>query len=570
MSQSLDEERAYYQEMQAQAESLRNRAHMQEIGCAVRSMMEQAVDDVEELRSKFIRIIRDGVAEQINSAILETRRIMDQHHKLRRLSSTSRGWNEEFQQLADQFLQKKILLEKMERALGKQRSAANVAYVEEDRARLNRTLENTRKLRKIVVELAEKLIQTYQRLDTQIRKDRDLENGLEETLQKCMAHLPAGQRRKIRVLIQQKTENIGVEDRIRFYSRLVAHLAQAVPAIRDGEISRLMRQAYATYDQLKYRETIQVLDQLFQLDKKNLKAHRLRAKTYLALKNRVAYICELRMITEIENAEADDFVVLAEILAEDGQVDDAVLLYEQAAERDLEGKYLLAWADLLSRRGIWYKAAQVYERILKKKPDDVSIRHKLGRAYYETSREEEAFAILRRAIDEQDGVSHSHVCVGRIYRKRQALNEAQRCFVRAVELDAGNAEAFYWWGAILCDLGRFDEALVKSRDAVLFEPKRARNLLLLARCLDAMGDSIEAVKMLEPLINVPNPAIDHILSFSEYCRHSNRYEPALDLLSNLLKRYPRQPLLRVEYGLLLLQTGSYGEAEEFLNPNLRV
>jgi tetratricopeptide (TPR) repeat protein len=207
---------------------------------------------------------------------------------------------------------------------------------------------------------------------------------------------------------------------------------------------------------------------------------------------------------------------------------------------------------------------QVYQRILQQSPGLGRVLHKYGRALLENGREDEALDVLNQAIQIEDDNSHSHVCVGRIYRRQSAFVKAGYSFQRAVELDEANVEAYYWWSASLLDQEKFVDALPLIQKAVQLEPKRARNRICIARCLDALQRSGEALEHLKPFLSAATPSVDVLLTYSRICRNGKQEEQAADALKRFLKRYPRQPQVRREYGALLSQTGRLKEAEEYL------
>ncbi len=547
--------------------SMREDLRIQQINRALRSRKSDLVDTETGRYEEFARLIRDGVADEVRNVVLEIRREMEQHRKLGRLTKISNDLVDELDNFFDVFLKKKELLQKLENALSSIRD--NLRKEPDNRNlqhKCNTALENARKVREDVIAAADKVLSYRERIDNQIKKDRDLENDLEDTLERCLKHVSTNERRRIEGYVRRHSEKATIDQRIKLLSKLVEQLAQSVPAIRQEEIQHLYYLARSEFQKKNFNESLNVLNKLFKFDRKHLFSHRLRARIFQLLGNKVAWLCELRMITELDSAEAMDFHALGEALVLEGNHDDAYQQFERAAQKSPEKIYMERFADMACTFRHWYRAVEVYRKILKKHPYDVSIQHKLGRSLFEDNREEEAFGILRHVIQMDDSNSQSRVSLGEMFRRRGLATAAVESFARAIELDPRNVDAFYWWGMQLYDRGDFSVALEKALEAYGLEPDRIRNRILLARCYEAVGHLKDAVEILEPIVNQESPSIDSVLTFSEICRHGNGLELAKETVERILQRYSRLPMLRTEYGFILLQQGHFKQAASYLDP----
>ncbi|RJP34635.1 MAG: tetratricopeptide repeat protein [Candidatus Omnitrophota bacterium] len=526
-------------------------------------------DDGETLKEMFCRVIRDGAAEEIKNAILEAQREIEQNTRLNRVSKEGLKLAGEFNRCAQQYIQKKALLEKLEKTLDQYRSQTEAPSTEDVVAltKIESYINNANKIRDDLIQDVQKLLKTKERLDVQIQRDREAQDGLHDTLNRCLVHLPAKERGKIEVQVRGMAEGIPFEKRIHLLSTIIDRLAQSVPAIRNEEVSRLFESAKNHFEHRQYTEAMRLLDQVFKFDRKHLPAHRLRANIFEQQKNRIAYVCELRMIVEIEDAAAEDFFVLAEALEAGGQLEEAVAFFEKAAQRELSPKYLERAGDCYGRMGNWSKAAIHYRKLLRAFPAELHVYHKSGYALFQDNRPDDSFTVLRKAIRKQDDSSISHELLGRLFRRNKAFAPAAESFARATELDARNASAFFWWASLLYDQGEFDEALEKVKTALRLAPDQMAYRILTARCQSALGQHAEGIETLSSLLAVENPSVDVLLAYSSFCREDGQAAKALDLVEKTLKRFPWQPQLRAEYGFLLMEAGQVKEAVNYLNPN---
>lgn len=146
-------------------------------------------------------------------------------------------------------------------------------------------------------------------------------------------------------------------------------------------------------------------------------------------------------------------------------------------------------------------------------------------------------------------------------------NEAERSLRRAIELDANDIEAHYWLSVVLLELGEFDCAAREAQQANKLEDNRPRNRLLLARCLDALGQTQKAAEILEESIKSSTfPPLDMILAYIQFRRRVCRADAAIDTLTPILQRHPHQPQLRALFGLLMIDSGQPSQAIPYLDP----
>ncbi len=528
----------------------------------------EVTNDDENQDERFSRIIRDGTALDIRNTLLEVRRDINNNARMGRFTKNSLQLTKEFNELATAFLEKKLSLEKVENSIETLRSSVgdddlNPAI----QAALDQAIEKACELKNQCTSIPMRIIQLRERIDQQVETDKTTEKGLQETLERCLKYLPKLERGKVASTASHQTANMNIEQRLTFLARLIEQLAEKVPSIREVEISRLIEDARKKFSFHDHQAALECLKQVFQFDRKNVPAHRIRADIYKEMGNQVAYLCELRMIIKIDTAEGFDFSRLAnEILNANGKKDEACQLMEKAVEKNPSPDYLEQLGDLSSQLKIWFRAIHVFQQYLKKSPKQPRIMHKLGRALLENKQEDEAFETLRTAIELQDDNSHSRVCTGRIFRKQVSPVQAEESFARAVELDEENADAYYWWGLMQFDRGDFSKALKNAKQSVKFDSSRARNRLLFARSCLAAGVPSHAAKALEPSLSGSTPAVDVLLTYSEACRTDGNLKKVLDTVGAFVKRFPHQPQLRAEYGLLLLEDGRPSEATAYFQP----
>ncbi|MDP8245445.1 MAG: CDC27 family protein [Candidatus Hinthialibacter antarcticus] len=547
------------------AQQLRAQVKLQSINRAMRDMQEERSESDVAQEEQFLRLLRDGVADEIRSAIIEARREIEQHRKLGRLSTQSDETATAFESKAVVFLKQKELLEKLEENLDLLKAQQKTENTDQCKTDIEEFTQRAVEQRKTCVALAEEVLKLRRRFDNQVRQDRRAVSGLMQTFHTCLEHLPPANRGKLEVQIREKIKSVDVTTQIKILNAIINKLAMSIPSIAITQVDNLYDAARLSFREKKFKQALTELDQLFKFNKLHIDAHRLRAQIFHHVHNTIAYNMELRMIAKIPEAGARDFYALAQAL-ESTTLEEAYEFYLKTAELDSRLKYVEKLGEVAYRLRRWAQALNAFDRIVAKKPNRAKTLHKLGHCYFETHVDEKALDSLRAAIHLKDDCSTSHVILGRIYRNRRMLEQAESCFRCAVDLDSHDPESRYWLALLLYDAGETNEALIFAQLAFDMEPVRVRNRILLAKCIADSGNHENALAMLDESLEAGSPSLDLLLAYSDICRLAGQVSKAVDVFEPVLKRFPRHPQLRAEFGLLLLDSGRFKEAAPYLNP----
>lgn len=513
------------------------------------------------VQDQFVRIIRDGVAEEIKSAIIESRREIELSAKQGKLTQICKKRVLEFNESSKAFLQYKVLLEKLETGIELRKGIENPVEPEE----LEKNKLQAAKVQKLCAASGEKVIKLRDAIDKQIHdENRKLQNLL-NSFQRCKVHLPKLERGKMEVSVNKVIETAPMEERIQFLTKLIHKLAVSFPQIKMEEVESTYQEALASMEAREYGETLKHLNQLFHFDNKHIKGHRLRAELFRIKKNKIAYQCELKTIAEYAHAEACDFFAYAESLMEIRQAEEAFKYFQKAVKYDSNKDYLQRMGDVACQLGQWFQAEKACTRLLARFPEETRVLHQLVKVYFEDNRIEKAYETIVRLNVDRNPQTETCIYLGRILRHYTALKDARIAFQKAVESAPDHADANYWLSQTEYDVGDFNAALAYAQNADELEPKRSRNLILLARCYAATGKQPEALECLQPLLDDKGPYIEIILTYSEICRMAKREDSAIAKVKSTLEKIPWQPMLKTEYGLLLAGMGQMEEAKKYLS-----
>ena len=216
--------------------------------------------------------------------------------------------------------------------------------------------------------------------------------------------------------------------------------------------------------------------------------------------------------------------------------------YEQAIELDPD--YALAYAGMADS----YITLTIY---------DPSI----GREYYPLASE-----AANRALEIDNMLAEAHSALAMILSlSARNIDEAEKEFKRAIELDPNYANAHHWYALMLGYLGRTDEAIKEINRARDLDPfsivinKNVGMIYFFARNYDKAIVASNKTLELDPDYG---PAKVQLLDI--YIANS-MYDQALPLLENLEKKYGESLFYKAYHGLIYARMGKKEQAEQILS-----
>ncbi|HUR96664.1 MAG TPA: tetratricopeptide repeat protein, partial [Pyrinomonadaceae bacterium] len=129
-----------------------------------------------------------------------------------------------------------------------------------------------------------------------------------------------------------------------------------------------------------------------------------------------------------------------------------------------------------------------------------------------------AKAAAQKAIEIDDNLAEAHTALGvALFWGEWDWNGAEREYIRAIELNPNNSEAYLYYAHLLSVMGKSDEALAKVKRARELEPLDLRIGSLEGLFLVNAGKSDEALERLEKIFELnPNFWLAHSVASSAY------------------------------------------------------
>jgi len=169
----------------------------------------------------------------------------------------------------------------------------------------------------------------------------------------------------------------------------------------------------------------------------------------------------------------------------------------------------------------------------------------------------------RRALEMNEGLAEAHAALAVVYRDfDRNWEDAEREFVRAIQLDPNYGSAHQWYAEYLTALGRFDEALVHIKMA-----EDAAPLSLIIRTIHAWiyleaGHAERAISLFEDTIAMdPEFPVSHWI-LGQACCITGDYQRAIDELELAISLSGDNSHVLADLGYVNARAGHRSEALE--------
>ena len=195
-----------------------------------------------------------------------------------------------------------------------------------------------------------------------------------------------------------------------------------------------------------------------------------------------------KLVTPTGDLEAYDLYLAgrARIRGRGQGLNDAIRLFEGAIARD--STWAPAWAGLAEATELltWYSFAWDGGR-----PEELADELAMERGFQQA-----AEVAARRALKLDPAAAAAHVALGSVHRYRNEWDESEAEYLRALQIDPDNPEAFQQYSEMLGHVGRIAEALRTAERALALD-RAPIKILIYANKLTADDRNDEAIEQLE-------------------------------------------------------------------------
>ena len=272
--------------------------------------------------------------------------------------------------------------------------------------------------------------------------------------------------------------------------------------------------------------------------------------------------------------DAPALIRLADLDLEQGQVDEAELLYVRAAVVDDSAAVAYGMGRVAEERGAYAEAIGQFERALTLQPRASVLHYNLGQAYRELGEFDRAEEALARSgpnrVAMVDPLMHElttlaigalpHLARGHAAAREGRLADAESAYRQAVAADATNVRAHESLATLLLRRGDPEGAIEHFGVAVRLAPENARAHADLGEILSELGRNDRALEHLGRAVELEPGLVEGLLALGNVQARLGRLDEAEATYRRALERDNDNGDARLGLGAVLAQTGDFEQA----------
>lgn len=258
--------------------------------------------------------------------------------------------------------------------------------------------------------------------------------------------------------------------------------------------------------------------------------------------------------------------LLREVIAKaEGQLDEAIVYLEKKVEDKSSAALDFALGTMYYQTGRLSRAAETYEKALKKFPSFLRARKNLGFVYLSLGKIKEASQSLSRAISlgENDGVTY--VALGYCLFSQERYVSAENAYRMGILLFPESKDALNGLVNCLFSTGRHPEALALLNELLEKEPENIYCHQARAYALQSMDRPKDAAVALETLKRMGKLSPTGYLALGDTYHNLGLFEISLITYKEAIARQDKLSLSRyIRVARILIGRGSYEDGFAYL------
>ncbi|MDX9753183.1 MAG: tetratricopeptide repeat protein [bacterium] len=480
-----------------------------------------------EKRQMNVRLIRDGVASEIESLLWQIGKELQLAKAKKNLTQQCEQIGKRFFDQGKVFVEKKKLLEKIERTITqlRQKEGEN----QHESVTLQKLVLLCSSLNTDLRRIAADVLTVYEELEDQLQADELEEKKWYEAYMQCLAALDPKEQKETVQANRAKCVNSTPEFRKQLYKSTITSLVKSNP------------RAAALYHRLV----------------------RANARQALLNKDFDPAIRELCHALHLWRDCPQTYWLLATVLSKKGDTNGAFAAQREVLRLTPDHHALrMQIADQWARRGRYDKAILEYEYLLAHNQATPELRETLGKAYFMQSRYSHAIEILAPLHDENPGnpdiqrlLALCHAETDAYHRAIPLLKNVLPYFSQDVRLLLGLAKCYH-------ALDHPNEAIQILRQSLQEGNKEPSLQEMLGTIYLETGETEEAIHLFQAMIpQTRQEQISWGLALGEAYMQNRQWADAVHTYLHTLKTDPNNTTILYQIALALHQSGQDPKAE---------
>ena len=537
--------------------------------------------DKEAVRKKRVRIIRDGVAADVESEARQIRRELQTLKRKNDLSVAAENLASSFDASLKIYLEKKKLLERIEKTLDSRldestaqpSDAKKTPDHKQGEAGSDPSLEKIVKLaamlRNDVIRLMEDLVSNFERLDDQLQSNIREEEIYRTFFHVCLVSLDETTRDAVTARSCAMCRNASIDKRSATYRTLVEGLARTYPSVAR-HVHRVARRRARDY--LKQNRANEAVGELFSaihLWREDPETYRMLIKALSSRGDKEGAFTAQR---ELLRLCPDDLQLRKRVATEwdlRGKKKEAISEYEELISRYPEDlKVRRELGRLLFETNAHKRIPDVLAEYIRAYPNDAECRLWIGTSLVRTENWQAAIPHLKLALDLGTDKWKPSLLLAIAYRKLELFDEALQVVEACTHLSSCSEQAHMLLGDILQERGKFGEAEATYRKALEFRGSSLALLLALGHVQESQGKIREAVSTFKEACQMDPTSDEAFLEMGKALRRQGTFEEAEAALKKAIELNSDSMVVRQELSLLYVEFGKLKMATAVLRPLL--
>jgi predicted TPR repeat methyltransferase len=230
----------------------------------------------------------------------------------------------------------------------------------------------------------------------------------------------------------------------------------------------------------------------------------------------------------------------------------------------------IAQALQLHQAGQLKQAAEIYRRVLEKKPQHPEALRLLGMVARQEGRPDEAIALIRQSIAVDPARAESYHNLGDALWSSGKLEEAAGAYRQACALRPDWAAAHGALGNVLRDQGKLDEAAAEYSTAIALKPGLPVGYFNLARVLHEQGKRAAAIAQYRRAIDLRPDWPEAHNKLGNVLWDEGKLDEAVAAYAKAIELHPDHPAANWSMAKILLEQGQVDRAIQYFQKAVRL
>ncbi|TKT91351.1 tetratricopeptide repeat protein [Dyadobacter frigoris] len=261
------------------------------------------------------------------------------------------------------------------------------------------------------------------------------------------------------------------------------------------------------------------------------------------------------------------YFLLATALLKLDRQDEALILAKKAYELDKTNAfYAKQLAELYAKKRKYTEAAQIYEPLVAKNPENLEYGIELAAIYVFNEQFDKAiqtYDLLEKSIGVTEEITHQKE---QLYLRENKLEKALGEAKKLIDSEPGEASYRVEIAEMLIANDKISDAVLPLQEALKINPDEAQAHVLLADIYRRNGDVQKCNQELKLVFANPNldadPKIRVLSGYLKMLKTEDEMDEALVLAKQLAETHPSEARTHVIYADLLMRRGKKAEARD--------